>query len=65
MKNTVKSRLLPILFALVGGLLGLAYYRFAPCPTGTCPITSSAGSTMVYTALIGWLVGYLFRPGEK
>ena len=51
-------RLIRILLAAVGALAGLAYYR--NCPTGTCTITSSPESTMVYTGLIGWLAGYNF-----
>ena len=56
----MKKHILRFTFLLVGALAGYLYYRYYPCPTGMCVITSSAASTVVYTGLIGWLVGYIF-----
>lgn len=61
MKEKLKAWILPVLFALGGALAGYVYYTLVPCPTGTCPITSSVWSTMAYTGLIGLLVSYVFR----
>lgn len=53
-----------LLFSLLGSGAGLAYYTFVGCPTGTCPITSSAASTMVYTGLIGLLLSRVVREAR-
>lgn len=59
MKKWMKRWLLALLFTAGGALAGLAYYTFVGCPTGTCPITSSPASTMLYTGMIGWLISYV------
>ena len=61
----LKNILQPLLFTLTGSGLGLVYYQNFSCPTGSCPITSSAMSTMVYTGLIGLLVSYVMRESKK
>ena len=56
-----------MIFGALGALGGWVYYTFVSCPTGTCPITSSLYSTMVYTGLLGLLVCYVihqFKQGE-
>lgn len=40
----------------LGGVGGLLYYKFVGCSTGTCPITSNPYSSVIYGALIGYLV---------
>lgn len=60
MKASMKHWLRPALFILGGGLVGLAYYYLAGCSTGTCVITSSPFSSMVYMGLIGWLLSGAF-----
>ena len=42
---------------VVGGGLGLAYYRLVGCPTGTCPLTSHPAITSLYGAVVGAMVG--------
>ncbi len=49
-----------ILFTLSGAAVGLAYYFLAGCASGTCPITASPIRTMLYMALIGWLLSGIF-----
>lgn len=61
----MKKWILRIIFPIVGALAGLAFYHYAPCPTGMCPITSSAASTMVYTGLIGCLAAYIFTAKKE
>ena len=48
------------LFTLGGALAGLAYYYFIGCASGSCPITSSPFSSMLYMGLIGWLISGIF-----
>ena len=60
MKKVRTRWLLPTLFTVGGALAGLAYYRFFGCTSG-CIITSSPVGTMLYMALVGWLLSGLFR----
>jgi len=67
MKATLKKWLKPVLFTVGGALAGLAYYRYVGCVTGSCPITSSPVTSMVYMGLIGWLLSGVFGKecGDK
>ncbi len=53
-KNTVR--------VATGVALGMAagwlYYTFVGCSSGTCPLTSSATSTMLFMGAMGGLMGY-------
>lgn len=40
----------------IGGLLGYVYYRFVGCATGACPITRNPYTSIIYGALIGFLI---------
>lgn len=46
-----------IIGALIGGIVGFAYYKFVGCSTGTCPITSNPWSSTLYGMLMGAMVG--------
>ena len=63
MKERLKKWLRPVLFTVVGALVGLAYYALVGCSTGSCAITSSPVNTMVYTGLIGLLLSGAFGKG--
>ena len=63
MKEWMKQWRRPVLFALGGALVGLAYYKLVGCSTGTCVITSSPFTSMAYMALVGWLVSGVFGSG--
>jgi len=63
MKENVKNWLTPLLFTLGGALVGLAYYYFVGCATGSCAITSNPINSMVYMGLIGWLLSGVFSGG--
>lgn len=52
------------LFAGVGALAGLAYYRFFGCTSG-CVISSSLIRSMLYLALVGGLLGAATEKGGK
>lgn len=61
MERKLFHNLYSLIFILGGALAGLAYYYLAGCITGSCPITAQPVGTMLYTALIGWLLGQVFR----
>lgn len=61
MNRKLFRKLHSLIFILGGALAGLAYYYLAGCITGSCPITAQPVGTMLYTALIGWLLGQVFR----
>lgn len=53
-------------FASLAGLLigiigGFAYYKFVGCTSGGCAITSNPWLTMLWGALMGYLIGDMFR----
>ena len=43
--------------AVVGAVLGFAYYRFVGCASGGCPITSNPWISTSYGAAMGALLG--------
>lgn len=45
--------LIRIIFAVVGGAIGYAAYRFIGCSTGACPITSNPYVSVIIGAVIG------------
>lgn len=47
-----------------GALLGLLYYRFIGCKSGTCAITSSRLGSMAYGALLGGVLISNFSFGQ-
>lgn len=63
MKSRLPRWLRPALFTLGGALVGLAYYAFVGCATGTCPITASPITSMAYMGLIGWLLSGVLGAG--
>jgi len=64
MKEKIK-KWLPALFALLGALLGLAYYYIIGCANGTCPITANPVATMVYMGIVGLLIGGIFKKEDS
>ena len=60
----MKSLLRPTLFIAGGAAADLAYYHFFGCTTG-CPITSSPYATMLYLALVGWLIHLITKKENK
>lgn len=46
-----------------GALVGLAYYYFVGCATGSCAITSNPINSMLYMGLMGWLLSGVFSGG--
>jgi len=61
MKNFLKKHYLKILGILIGGIGGFMYYRFVGCSSGTCPITSNPYNSIIYGALMGYLLFDMFK----
>lgn len=40
----------------IGGLLGFLYYKIVGCSTGACPITSKPLNSILYGAVMGFLL---------
>jgi len=68
---SLKDRILRIvpLPALIGIILGAIggyiYYIEVGCTTGTCPLTSNPWGSVFYGALIGYLLGDMFRKKKQ
>ena len=56
MKDKKKKWLRPLIFTVVGGVIGYVYYRLVGCPTGGCIITSNPYISTAYMALLGFLL---------
>lgn len=58
LKEFFKSRNFwkPFLGVLVGGTAGFLYYHFVGCSTGSCFITSHSYSTVIFGAILGYLI---------
>ncbi|MBR3607271.1 MAG: hypothetical protein IKL51_06835 [Lachnospiraceae bacterium] len=56
MKEQIKKWLVPVIFVLTGAICGFLYYTFIGCKTGNCRITSNPYNSMVYMAVMGWLL---------
>ena len=65
MKNFFKKYLIQIIVTLVGAVGGFLYYYFIGCNSGTCPITSNPYISILYGALMGYLIFDLFKKKEK
>jgi uncharacterized membrane protein YedE/YeeE len=54
-----------IISAIAGATIGLGYWYFVGCNTGTCAITSSPLNSTLYGALIGVLFINTFSRNDK
>jgi len=64
MKESIKKHLLKIIGASVGAIGGYLYYHFIGCASGTCPITSNPYISVIYGALLGYLLLDMFKKKE-
>ena len=61
----LKKNILPIIGLLVGAAGGYLYYYYVGCASGTCPITSNPYISVLYGALMGFLLFDIFKKKEK
>jgi LytS/YehU family sensor histidine kinase len=64
-KEFLNKHLLKIIGATVGAIGGFMYYYFIGCSSGTCPITSNPYISIVYGAIMGYLLLDLFKKKEN
>ena len=65
MKEFIAKHALKISKILTGAVGGYLYYYFIGCNSGTCPITSNPYISILYGALMGYLIFDLFKKKEK
>jgi len=51
-----------VIGALIGGLLGYAYYYFIGCRSGSCPLTSNPVRMTIYGAFFGIVLFFQTKP---
>jgi hypothetical protein len=51
--------------AAIGSVCGFFYWKFIGCASGSCAITSSPINSSLYGAMMGALVGGMFKKEEK
>lgn len=61
MKILNRKRLVPLIGVFAGGVAGYLYYYFIGCSTGSCAITSRPLSSIIYGAIMGYLVVSVFE----
>jgi hypothetical protein len=47
--------------AMIGSLCGFCYWKFIGCASGTCAFTSKPVNSSLYGAMMGALVGGIFK----
>jgi len=65
MVQFLKKHLIGLIGILMGAVGGYLYYYFIGCASGTCPITSNPYISVLYGALMGFLLFDLFKKKEK
>lgn len=65
MVQFLKKHLIELIGILTGAVGGYLYYYFIGCASGTCPITSNPYISVLYGALMGFLLFDLFKKKEK
>lgn len=65
MKSFIKKNILGIIGIVVGTIGGYAYYYYIGCKSGTCPLTSNPYISMLFGAIMGYLIGDVFKKNEK
>lgn len=61
MKILNKKRFVSLIGAFLGGVAGYLYYYFIGCSTGSCAITSRPFNSIIYGAIMGYLLASVFE----
>ena len=64
-KTFITKHILKIAGIISGAVGGYLYYYFIGCNSGTCPITSNPYISILYGAMVGYLVFDMFKKKEK
>lgn len=49
-----------IVGTIIGGALGLLYYKLVGCQSGSCPTTAKPHRTAIYGAILGFMISSSF-----
>jgi hypothetical protein len=50
-----------IIGIVLGSIAGYLYYHYVGCRSGSCPINSNPTISTIWGAIIGYLIGDMFR----
>ncbi len=66
MIQILKKNILGLIGLVAGSIGGFAYYYFIGCNSGSCPLKSNPYITVIFGAVIGYLLLDMFKkPAEK
>lgn len=65
MKKWYNTKILYIIGAIIGALLGYLYWQQVGCSNGTCAITSKPLNSSLYGAVMGSLLFGMFVKDNK
>ncbi|MDZ7743841.1 MAG: DUF6132 family protein [Bacteroidota bacterium] len=57
--------LISVIGLVIGAVGGYLYYHFIGCNSGSCAITSNPFMSVLWGALMGYLVFDMFKPKAK
>lgn len=64
MTNFLKKNVLGLIGLVAGAVGGYAYYYFIGCNTGSCPLTSNPYISVIFGAVVGYLLLDMFKKNE-
>ena len=64
MSTFLKKNLFGLIGLAAGAIGGYAYYYFIGCNTGSCPLTSNPYISVIFGAVIGYLLMDMFKKKE-
>ena len=64
MSTFLKKNLFGLIGLVAGAIGGYAYYYFIGCNTGSCPLTSNPYISVIFGAVIGYLLLDMFKKKE-
>ena len=65
MKTWYQKNYLPIIGIFVGAITGYFYWKEVGCASGTCMISSKPLNSLLYFAVLGFLVFSMFKKDSK
>ncbi len=64
-KTFFRKNLLTLIGVVSGAVAGFFYWKFVGCNSGSCTITSSPTNSTLYGAVMGGLLGSIFKKEKK